>query len=246
VDPDARRRRRRLIGRAAGALDEAAYHRHMSHGLWPLYDLRVRTSRLELRLPTEVELVALAGIARAGIHEDAEMPFSTPWTRLPSPEFEWGFMQYHWRARGEWVPEHWTLELAAFVDDAPIGMQAVLAGDFPRLRTVRTGSWLGMTSRGHGLGKEMRAAILALAFDGLSAEVAETEAFADNAASLGVSHALGYEENGMSRMAPMGVARETTRFRLTRERWLRVRAERALPHVTIAGLEPCLPLFGLG
>jgi len=218
----------------------------VSHPIWPLYDLRIRTPRLELRLPTEAELVSLAEIALAGIHADAEMPFSIPWTRLPSPEFEWGFVRYHWRTRGEWVPEHWTLELAAFRDGAPIGMQALLAGDFPRLRTVRTGSWLGLASQGRGLGKEMRAAILAFAFDGLGADVAETEAFADNAASIGVTRALGYEENGVGRMAPFGVPRETTRFRLTRERWLRVRAERALPHVTVAGLEPCLPLFGLG
>jgi RimJ/RimL family protein N-acetyltransferase len=216
------------------------------HPIWPLYDLRISTPRLELRLPTEAELVSLAEIARAGIHDGSEMPFSVPWTRLPSPDFEWGFMQYHWRARGEWMAEHWTLELGVFRDGAPIGMQALLAGDFPRLRTVRTGSWLGLPSQGRGLGKEMRAAILGFAFDGLSAEVAETEAFADNAASLGVSRALGYEDNGIGLMAPFGMPRETTRFRLTRERWLRVRAERALPHATIAGLEPCLPLFGLG
>jgi RimJ/RimL family protein N-acetyltransferase len=125
-------------------------------------------------------------------------------------------------------------------------MQALMSGGFERLRTVATGSWLGLASQGKGIGKEMRAAILVLAFDGLGAEVAETEAFADNAASRGVSAALGYEPNGVGRMAPLGTPRETRRFRLTRERWLHVRAERDLPEVTLEGVEPCLPLFGIG
>ena len=42
------------------------------------------------------------------------------------------------------------------------------------MRTVGTGSWLGRPYQGRGIGKEMRGAVLALAFDGLGAEVAET------------------------------------------------------------------------
>ena len=48
--------------------------------------------------------------------------------------------------------------------------------------------------------------MLAFAFDGLGARVAETEAFLDNAASNGVSRSLGYEENGLGSLAPEGVA----------------------------------------
>ena len=50
----------------------------------------------------------------------------------------------------------------------------------------------------------MRAAVLGFAFDGLGAQVAETSAFLDNAASNGVSRALGYEENGFGSLAPRG------------------------------------------
>ncbi len=218
----------------------------MTHPLWPLYDLRVTTPRLVLRLPAEAELAGLAAVARAGVHDGDEMPFAVPWTALPSPEFEWGFVRFHWRTRGEWSPDHWGLELAAFLDGVVIGAQGLYADEFARLRTVRSGSWLGREHQGRGLGKEMRVAILALAFDGLGAEVAETQAFADNAASIGVSRAVGYQENGVGRMAPQGVARDTIRFRLTRERWLRERAARGFPHVGIDGLEPSLPLFGIG
>ena len=69
-----------------------------------------------------------------------------------------------------------------------------------------TGSWLGRRFQGRGLGKEMRAAVLGFAFDGLGAEVAETSAFLDNLPSNGVSRALGYEENGFGSLAPEGVA----------------------------------------
>ena len=44
--------------------------------LAPLHALRVRTPRLELRLPTEAELVELYEVAAAGIHPPEEMPFA--------------------------------------------------------------------------------------------------------------------------------------------------------------------------
>ena len=94
-------------------------------------------------------------------------------------------------------------------------MQALHARGFATQRTVDTGSWLGQDFQGRGFGKEMRAALLALAFDGLGARVAETEAFLDNAASNAVSRSLGYEENGFGSLAPEGVPRETQRFRMT-------------------------------
>ena len=86
----------------------------------------------------------------------------------------------------------------------------------------------------------MRGAVLALAFDGLGAETAETEAFLDNPASAGVSRALGYVSNGIGRLAPDGVPRETERFRMTTEA-LRARPR---PPVSIEGLEAGLELFG--
>ena len=77
-------------------------------------------------------------------------------------------------------------------DGVPIGSQSILAEDFATFRMVHTGSWLGRAYQGRGFGKEMRAAVLAFAFDGLGARRAETEAFADNAASNAVtrSHRL--------------------------------------------------------
>lgn len=212
----------------------------MSHPLWPLYDLRLGTDRLELRLPDEAEIRQLCATARAGIHPAGEMPFGVAWSIKPSPRFEREFIQWHWKQRADWTPEAWSLELAVFLDGRPIGSQALIARQFSTFRTVSTGSWLGREFQGRGLGKEMRGAVLALAFDGLGAEAATTEAFLDNPASAGVSRALGYEPNGLGSIAPEGVARPTERFRLSRPGWL----ARTRPLVRIEGLDRCRDMFG--
>ncbi len=94
--------------------------------------------------------------------------------------------------------------------------------------------------QGDGYGKEMRSAVLSFAFDGLGARAAETEAFLDNAQSNGVSHSLGYAENGTGTLAPAGVPRDTQRFRMTEAMW----RSRPRPPVTIVGLDACRERFG--
>ena len=163
----------------------------MAHPLWPIYDLRLRTDRLELRLPTEDEIATLCAAARAGIHPVDEMPFAYPWTRKESPGFERDFYQFYLKARADWRPDRWSLILGVFAGLDAIGVQELAATEFASLRSVNTGSWLGQAYQRRGFGTEMRGAVLALAFDGLGAETAETEAFLDNPASAGVSRALG-------------------------------------------------------
>lgn len=213
----------------------------MGHSLWPLYDLRLHTPDLELRLPDEDELVALCEVAKAGIHDPDIMPFGVAWTDKPSPQFEREFLQFHWGLRARWSPADWSLEVAGFHRGEPIGLQEIRAAGFPTLREVHTGSWLGRPFQGQGFGKQMRAAVLHLAFAELDAAVAYSGAFLDNPASLGVSRALGYEPNGTSRIAPRGAAREQLGLRLTRHRW------EAHQHceVTVDGLASCRDMFGV-
>ncbi len=208
---------------------------------WPLFALRLRSERLVLRMPTEEDLPRLLAVARAGIHEPGTMPFGVVWSTLPSPAFERGFMQHYWRIRGLWSPDAWFLNLMVELDGQPIGAQSIDAEAFAVHRTIRTGSWLGRPFQGHGYGKEMRAAVLSFAFDGLGARVAESQAFTDNAPSNGVSRALGYEPNGFGSLAPEGVARETQRFRMTLEGW----RSRPRSPVTIEGLDACRDMFGI-
>jgi RimJ/RimL family protein N-acetyltransferase len=211
------------------------------HPLWPPFDLGIRSERLVLRLPTDDELAALAALAKAGIHPPDEMPFAVPWSTLPSPQFEIGFVQYHWLCRATWTSTSWTLNLAVELDGELVGSQGIEAHDFATVRTVSTGSWLGQAFQRRGIGTEMRSAVLGFAFDHLGAEIALTEANVGNAGSNGVSLALGYEPNGFGRLAPGGRVNDPVRYRMTRETW----AARPRPPVTVDGLERCRPLFGL-
>jgi RimJ/RimL family protein N-acetyltransferase len=207
--------------------------------VWPLFGLTLRTERLVLRLPTDDELLELLEVARE-IHPPDEMPFGVAWSTAPSPDFELGYLAYHWGNRANWSPDAWELGLGASFDGTLIGMQGLHARGFAARRAVDTGSWVGQPFQGRGFGKEMRGALLALAFDGLGAELAETEAFLDNAASTAVSRALGYEDNGFGSIAPQGFPRETRRFRMTADMW----RSRPRPPVTIEGLDACRATFG--
>jgi len=206
---------------------------------WPLFDLRIRTPRLELRLSTDDDLVALAAVARAGIHDRAETPFLVPWDELPSPAFERQFLGFWWRTRGGWKPDDWTLGLAVIADGRPIGVQDLAARDFAHRRSVLTGSWLGLSHQGRGYGTEMRAAVLWLAFEELGALVAESGYIDGNDASARVSTKLGYSANGERLVAPKGHPVTEHLVRATPETW-----RRDLVPVTVEGLDACRGLFG--
>ncbi len=210
--------------------------------LWPLYDLRVRTGELELRYPAEAELPAFADIIEAGLHPQGEMPFGIAFTDTPTAERNLASYQWWMGSRGRWSADDWTITLGVWEGDQPVGFQDVRAERFPVFRTVHTGSWLGMPFQGRGIGKLMRQAALALAFDHLGARVAETDAFLDNHASNKVSLGVGYEPNGFGELAPRGVPRPMQNFRMTLEGW----RARPRPEVSVEGLERCLHMFALG
>lgn len=207
---------------------------------WPIYDLRISTERLELRLPTDDELLELLDIALAGIHDPSEQPFGIGWTDAPSPRLEHGFLQFHWGSRAKWTSDDWTLNLGVWSGGRIVGTQGIHAKDFATLRSVATGSWLGRDFQGQGIGKGMRNAVLALAFDHLGANWATSAAFVDNRASLGVSRSLGYVEDGLELAAPRGKARVLARYRMSAEVW----RSRQRPPVDVQGLDRCLNLFG--
>ncbi|MGD0247553.1 MAG: GNAT family N-acetyltransferase [Candidatus Limnocylindrales bacterium] len=208
---------------------------------WPLYDLRLRTPRLELRLPTDDDLLALARLAREGIVEEGETPFLVAWHELPSPAFERQFLLHCWRTRASWRPTSWQLGLVVLADGRPIGIQDVHADDFSIRRVVESGSWLGRAYQRQGFGTEMRAAILWLAFEGLGAQVAESGYMEGNTASARVSQKLGYVLNGDHTRAVGGKPLVEHKLVVTCETW-----RRDLVPVTVEGLEPCLKLFGVG
>jgi RimJ/RimL family protein N-acetyltransferase len=208
---------------------------------WPLFGLRLTTPRLELRVPGPDEMAQLADVAAAGVHDPAVQPFSAPWTDEPPEKVARNVLQWMWGQWSRWSPEKWSLQFVVSADGVVIGTQEVGATRFATLREVGTGSWLGRVHHGQGYGTEMRAAVLDLAFDGLGAEFATSQAFEDNVASYRVSRKLGYVDDGIERHIVRDKPVVGRRLRLDRAGWA---AARRVP-VTTFGFEPCRSMFGL-
>ena len=175
----------------------------MTYEWWPLFDLRLAGPRLTLRPMREADLDLLA----AELPEDLEM--NPARTRFDTSVSGFGAAssrhQEYWTAYGSWRPAGVATQLRGNCRfrsgrasrGQVIGVQELEGVDnFLTLRTVDTSSYLIKSARGQGYGKEMRRAVLALAFGPLGAQAAITSAWHDNAASLGVSRALGYRPNG--------------------------------------------------
>ncbi|WP_433252469.1 GNAT family N-acetyltransferase [Streptosporangium sp. CA-135522] len=205
---------------------------------WPLFRLRVTTPRLELRLPSLDDLDELADRGAEGVHDPDFMPFTTPWTDADPAERARGVVRFHFGTWAGWSPEKWSCLFVVVFEGQVIGMQELSGTDFAVTREVASGSWLGRRFQGRGLGTEMRAAVLHLAFDGLGARHACSGAFFDNRASLAVSRKLGYRDDGVQIHSRRGEATELRRLRLSRDDWSTPAG------FEIHDLEPCLPLFG--
>ncbi|CAD5951476.1 MULTISPECIES: GNAT family N-acetyltransferase [Streptomyces] len=213
----------------------------MSHRHWPLHGLRIRTPRLELRLPDEALLDELASVGAGGVHAPDRMPFIVPWTDGEPSEVGRATYQHVLGTIAGWTPQNWHLSLAVLHGGEVVGRQDVMGREFGVRREVMTGSWLGLPHQGQGIGTEMRAAALHLAFEGLGARYAVSDARTDNAGSLGVSRRLGYEPDGLQIEVIRGEAVTLQRVRLERAGWEKHRSV----DVTVEGLDACRADFGV-
>lgn len=213
----------------------------MTHPVWPLFDLRVITPRLELRYVDDELALALAELATRGVHDPDFMPFTTEWTDVEPPHLQVNTMQYYWRCRAEWSPTSWNLNLAVLVDGTVVGTTGAIARDFATVGAFETGSWLGREFQGRGIGTEMRTATLQLMFAGFDARVATTGAFADNGPSLGVTAKLGYAPNGGTDRARRGERARSLHFEMSRAHWA---AHLERDDIALHGTDACRPLFG--
>ena len=190
----------------------------MAHRYWPLFDLRIDTPDLTLRPMTEADLPVLADL----LPDDVELdPAATRYAKVDE-RLARGIVvhQGYWKAHGTWRPEAWRVSFVVRAADRILGAQELEGNDFPTLRTVDSASFLISSARGRGYGKQMRRAVLALAFGPMDAQAAITSAWHDNHASLGVSRALGYQPNGESLHARGGSADVMMHMRLPRAGWL--------------------------
>jgi RimJ/RimL family protein N-acetyltransferase len=214
----------------------------VTHPYWPLFDLRLSTADLELRPATEADQMALADL----LPDDLELDPALPKYPVADERTARGIavFQSYWKAYGTWSVDAWRLNFSVFAAGQLIGTQELEGNDFPVLRTVDTSSFLVPSARGRGFGKQMRRAVLALAFGPMAAQAAITSAWHDNHASLGVSRSLGYRPNGVAlHRHERGGVDVMVHLRLTREDWL---SGRGADGVACSNFEPCRPLFGLG
>ncbi len=211
--------------------------------LYPPLAVRITTPRLELRGATDELLERVAPLVRAGKADDDPPPYDDPfWAYERDPEIRvHRWLQGIWRGRGRTGPESWRLHFVVMVDDEPVGMQDLIGDEFVSFGTVETFSWLSSDARRRGFGTEMRMAILHLAFDGLGAREAHSEANVDNAGSNGVSLRLGYERNGVSWAFCDGSPVLGQRWRLDRPTWEAGRRD----DIELAGVDACRLALGL-
>lgn len=207
---------------------------------FPAFRLEVRTPRLTLRFPDDDDLVELAELAIRGVHAHEAMPFTVPWTRVEPPFQQRNTLEFFWTQRTKMQADDWSISLVAVVDGAIVGTQGVFTKEWAVTRSVETGSWLGRDHQGKGFGKEMRIAVLHLAFDGFGAAEATTTAFADNPASIGVTRACGYRANGEDRAARDGSVINLCRFVMDEDDFAAIRRN----DIEIVGAEPVAELFG--
>jgi RimJ/RimL family protein N-acetyltransferase len=207
--------------------------------VWPFFDLRIISGEVTMRGLSDADLPALLD----ALPDDLEMnPANETFARLP-PEADRRrqLVAEIWKHRGTWSPDAWCLDLAVEVEGRVVGVQALEGEQFPLLRTVDSFSWLATDVRGRGVANLMRAGVLTLAFEHLGAEIAVSSARTDNAASLAVSHRMGYRDNGLSRTNTPSGPFELQHLRLTREAW-----RDGGRSAEVSGVEPCLPWFGIG
>lgn len=186
-----------------------------------LLDVRVSTPILELHGATDDLLDRLAEVVRAGKTHADPAPYDDPMSFYePDPDLRVAkWLRAIWCGRGTVEPDSWRLYFVVVVDGQPVGMQDLIGVSFSTLRTVTSFSWLSADHRGRGLGHEMREAILHLAFEGLGAREAGSDAFVDNHGSNAISRDLGYEPNGSDWATRQGEPALMNRWRLTRDTW---------------------------
>ncbi|NUO36768.1 MAG: GNAT family N-acetyltransferase [Dermatophilaceae bacterium] len=210
---------------------------------YPLLGVRVSTPALELRSATDELLDELAPLVRDGKTHADPPPYDDPMSFYEKdPDLRVAkWLRAVWRSRGRVEPEAWRLYFVVMVDGRPVGEQTLTGVDFATLGTVTTFSWLSADLRGRGLGREMREAVLHLAFAGLEAKEAASDAFVDNAGSNAVSRGLGYEPNGSEWATRQDRPALLNRWRLTREVWEQGRRD----DVELHGVEACHALLPL-
>lgn len=210
--------------------------------VWPPFSLRIRCGHIELSPVRETDYPELADIASGGVRKDNIPAFLVNWDSGTRDEIARSIAQYQWSTRANYRVDDWTIEFTVRVDGRAVGVQGVSAKDFPRTRSVSTGSWLALHEQGRGYGTQMRRAIVTAFAVHLGACEFHSGYFQTNAASRRVSEKLEYSTNGVKTIiAQDGQAQVEQQVILAAED-----IKRGPEPVEVAGAEAVRRFLGLG
>lgn len=206
--------------------------------IFPAYGVRIECGPLTLRALRESDVPAICELVAGGIHAEGERPFLLTWNLIDNQPL--ASLQHYYAEWAAFSVDSWTLMFVVERDGVIVGVQDLLAKDFPIVRRGGTGSWLGLSAQGRGTGTLMRQAVLAFAFDHLGAVEMRSAAWADNARSHRVSEKCGYVVNGYRLGVREGISVREDQFVVTPETFVRPPYE-----IVVSGLEPFLAAIGM-
>lgn len=154
---------------------------------YPPFGLTLFDGHVQLRVVEDSDLVHMCAVTAEDIFEP-NCPWEFPWLTNGSST-----AQFHWGLRVNNKPSSWTLSFAGYLLGDYVGTIDMRAARFSERRSIETGSYVLRRFQGQGIGKRMRAMVAAYAFEHLGARELRTKWHPRNAASAGVSRALGYE-----------------------------------------------------
>jgi RimJ/RimL family protein N-acetyltransferase len=219
---------------------ESSDHNHVQQS-WPLFDLKITTPNLEIIVPDDAVIHEIGNASLGNILDPDRLEFFAhpEWTQLKAPEYQQQHIQHYWGNRANWSFDKWTLNVAALHDGKPIGGASLNGVDFQKTRSIETGSWILKDYRGRGFGKELRAGLIVLGFDFISAYLMTSTANKENAPSNAVSKSLGYQENGQTSIHKPC---DSIRYLLTRADWKENKPDWA-DQIKVSGYENCRRMF---
>jgi RimJ/RimL family protein N-acetyltransferase len=204
---------------------------------WPCgaVTLGVPSRGLVLRPASDVDAVAMGRIVHDLLpdHERHFTPGLSSRLGATSEETAESFRARTAENREGMAADHWSVPFAVVVDGRVVGMQSVLADDFPEARSVRSGSFLDTSVRGQGIGTVVRALVVEFCVTLLGAREMLTGHMTANHASRRVSERLGYAPIATEPQQFAGTVYTKHLLRLSADDWRTRRHEPVVPGVSV-------------
>ena len=116
----------------------------MTGSQWPLFDLVVRSPRLENSAGPRRGVPALDRTDRLGHPRSVHHAVHQPVDECPLPQRNLDSYQWWWRQRAAWRPDDWAFDGSVLVDGHVIGVQSIMAFAGLGARVAYSGAFSGL------------------------------------------------------------------------------------------------------